>query len=64
MHRNITRLDVTSLRNEHADLDKRLQKLAKRKHPTPVELQEMRQIKRMKLAMKDRMSALATGDAA
>jgi uncharacterized protein YdcH (DUF465 family) len=64
MQRRITRLDIPALQNQHATLEKRLQKLARRKHPTPAEVSEMRQIKRMKLAMKDRMSALLPADAA
>lgn len=64
MEINISRLNATSLKRHHAHLEKQLQRLVRRKHPTPVEQLEMRQIKRMKLAVKDRITTLVPADVA
>ncbi len=64
MQINISRLNASSLKRHHAHLEKRLQRLVRRKHPTPGEQLEMRHIKRMKLAVKDRITTLVPADAA
>lgn len=51
--------DLETLRDEHAALDARLNKLKSRRSVSPEEQYEMMVIKKRKLALKDQISRLA-----
>lgn len=56
----VERIDV--LIKEHRTLDERLRELGRHAYLTPEEQVEVKQIKKLKLAMKDRIADLRNGD--
>ena len=52
---NLSRLSATDLENQARSLELQLKKLAHRPRPTPSERQLAAELKKMRLAMKDRL---------
>ena len=55
---NLSRLNARDLENQARALELQLKKLAHRPRPTPSERQLSIELKKMRLAMKDRLDAL------
>lgn len=57
-HMNLSRLSARDLEEEARALEHQLKKLAHRPRPTPQERQLSAELKKLRLAMKDRLSTL------
>ena len=55
---NLSRLNAREIENQARALELQLKKLAHRPRPTPSERQLSAELKKMRLAMKDRLGAL------
>jgi hypothetical protein len=55
---NLSRLNAREIENQARALELQLKKLAHRPRPTPSERQLAAELKKMRLAMKDRLDAL------
>jgi uncharacterized protein YdcH (DUF465 family) len=55
---NLTRLSVRDLEVEAREVEHQLKKLAHRPRPTPSEQQRSAELKRLRLAVKDRLHSL------
>lgn len=58
---NLSRLSATDLENQARALELQLKKLAHRPRPTPSERQLTAELKKMRLAMKDRLGQVTGG---
>lgn len=57
---NLSRLNAREIETQARDLELKLKKLAHRPRPTPAERQLTAELKKMRLAMKDRLSTIAS----
>lgn len=55
---NLTRLSARELETQARDLELKLKKLAHRPRPTPSEVRLSAELKKMRLAMKDRLDSI------
>jgi len=55
---NLTRLSARELETQARDLEAKLKKLAHRPRPTPSEVRLSAELKKVRLAMKDRLSTI------
>lgn len=55
---NLTRLSARELETQARALEHQLKKLAHRPRPTPSEVELSRELKKVRLAMKDRLSTI------
>lgn len=55
---NLTRLSARELETQARALEHQLKKLAHRPRPTPNELELSRELKKVRLAMKDRLATI------
>lgn len=55
---NLTRLSARELETQARALENQLKKLAHRPRPTPNEIELSRELKKIRLAMKDRLSSI------
>lgn len=55
---NLSRLNAHEIENQARALEVQLKKLAHRPRPTPAELQLTAELKKLRLAMKDRLGTL------
>lgn len=55
---NLSRLNAREIEIQARALELQLKKLAHRSRPTPSELQQAAELKKLRLAMKDRLGAL------
>jgi uncharacterized protein YdcH (DUF465 family) len=55
---NLSRLNAREIENQARDLEHKLKKLAHRPRPTPSERQLTAELKKMRLAIKDRLSTM------
>ncbi len=58
---NLTRLSARELETQARVLEHQLKKLAHHPRPTPNEAELSRELKKMRLAMKDRLSTIRRG---
>jgi len=56
---NLTRLSARELESQARELELKLKKLAHRPRPTPTERQLSTELKKVRLAMKDRLASVA-----
>lgn len=58
---NLSRLNAREMESQARDLELKLKKLAHRPRPTPSERQLTAELKKMRLAIKDRLSTITRG---
>ncbi|MBI3128988.1 MAG: YdcH family protein [Candidatus Tectomicrobia bacterium] len=51
--------ELSRLKNEHHDLDEKIARLESVRFPTPEEEREIKELKKQKLSLKDRIECLA-----